>query len=436
MGLKAAYNREIINPPKGIELGGYGFYRNRKNKGVHDDLWVRALLLESDDQTVLVYNADLLEVSEHIVREVRRRASKELGLRENNIIFTVTHTHSAPPTTRFRGLGEVDESYVNLLIDKFSKVIENITEKAVEVKPFFSQVKAEGIAFNRVVKGGPVDPMVRVVQLKKLSGGPFITLFNYSCHPVTIDVRTDAGFYVSADWPGVTMRLIEKRVGGVSTFLQGTCGDIDPVIAWSMKGFDASEEVGTKVAEAVVIATSKSEEVRGSELKVISDMISLPLQQMTHEDLIKIIALHLKRVEAIKSDITMDMSNILALIRFYRESMEELCEKISKGLPKSVDRDVHLIKIGDVAMLFIPGEVFVEIGLEVRNLSKLEKLLIAGYTGAYAGYIPTPEEFDRYGYAAYMVPLMLGWPPYEKDVAKVLVKKCMHLLSQVSSRIH
>lgn len=328
--LEVACNRKVISPPVGVELGGYGFYRNRKNKGVHDDLYVRVMLWRANDETVLVYNADLLEVNQRIVNEVKHKISKRLGLHEDRIILTVTHTHSAPPTTKFRGLGKVSEKYVNFLIDKFLEVTENIEERVVKAETFFSEVALKGVAFNRVTRGGPIDSTVRVIQFKKLSEGTVSTLFNYSCHPVTIDVRTNAGLYVSADWPGVSMRIISSKLGGTSVFLQGTCGDIDPVVAWKMRGFDASEEIGLKVAERVIDAVSKLVKVRERELEVVSKSVSLPLQQITHEDLIKIISVYLKRIEFMKSDITMDMSNILALIRFYRGSTDELCEKISK----------------------------------------------------------------------------------------------------------
>jgi len=429
MRLEAAYNEDVINPSLGIELGGYGFYRNRRNKGVHDDLHVRTLLLETEGKSVLIYNADLLEVSEYVVSEVKRKVSKKLGIHESNIILTVTHTHSAPPTTRFRGLGEVSKEYVDFLIEKFVSSAEGIKEKSTEVRPFFSKSTLKGVSFNRVVKGGPVDSFVRVIQLKDSLNKPFVTMFNYSCHPVTVDVRTEYGFYVSADWPGVSMRVINKETGGFSVFLQGTCGDIDPVIAWKMRGFDACEEVGLKVGKSVFEAIDRLKEIKNYELEVRSKRISLPLQQITHEDLIKIISVHLKRVESLKPDIIMDVSNVLALIRFYRESMEELCERISKGLlPENIKRDIYLIKLGRASVLFVPGEVFVEIGLKIRERLQLDDLLIVGYTGAYAGYIPTPKEFDRYGYAAYMVPLMLGYPPYKKDIARVLIDECVKLL--------
>lgn len=432
MELEVAYSSKVISPPIGVELGGYGFYRNRKNKGIHDDLYVRALLLRAKDEAILVYNADLLEISERIVNEVECKVSKRLGLHEDKIILTVTHTHSAPPTTRLRGLGEVNEDYVNFLIDSFLEVIESLEKNVVRTNVFFSQANLKGVAFNRVTKGEPIDSTVRVIQFKKLTKEVAITLFNYSCHPVTIDVRTDAGLYVSADWPGVSMRFINKRLGGISVFLQGTCGDIDPVVAWKMRGFDASKEIGLRVAKAVINAINRSVKVKEHGLRVVSKSISLPLQQISHEDLIKIISIHLKRLESMKPDITMDMSNILALVRFYRESMNELCEKISKGLPKYIKRKIYLIKIGEVALLFIPGEVFMEVGLKIKELSHIKKLLIVGYTGAYAGYIPTLEEFDRYGYAAYMVPLMLGWPPYNRNIAQILIKECVSLLSHAS----
>ncbi len=430
--LKVACSRNVISPPPDIELGGYGFYRNRKNKGVHDDLYVRSLLITDGNEEVIIINADLLDVSDRVEASVKELVSEKLGIKKENIIITVTHTHYAPPTTFFRGCGEVDENFVEDLITKMANSVVNLEKRVKEAKMRYSEIKVEDVAFNRVTKDEPLDPYARIIQFKDLSGNVIATLFNYSCHPVCIDVRTDAGFYVSADWPGVTMKVIDSKIGGITFFLQGTCGDIDPVVAWKMRGFDAAQEIGEKVAKYLLQALDKSTYISSEPLKIVSKRVKLPLQKFTHEDLVRVIAVYLKRLEKMKMNIKMDLSNVIKLIRFYRECMEDLADKISKGLPSYIETTFYALRIGEIAILFIPGEVFTEIGIRIREKSPFEKLLIVGYTGAYLGYIPTPDEFDRYGYAAYMVPLMIGKPPYERNIANVYVEESIQLLRKLT----
>ncbi|RLE74190.1 MAG: hypothetical protein DRJ56_07955 [Thermoprotei archaeon] len=428
--MRAAYREVTITPPPGVELGGYGFYRGRKNRGAHDDLYVRALLLEGGGERALVVVLDLLDVSERVVREVRGEVAEELGLDERHVVLTATHTHYAPLTTRLRGIGEVDESYVDYVIRRVVEACGGLAGRLTDVEPMYSEAPAKGVAFNRAVRGGPVDEVVRVLQLRAPSG-PLVTLFNFSCHPVCVDVRTEDASYASADWPGVAVRVVRERLGGAAAFLQGTCGDVDPVVAWGMRGFDAAEEVGRKVAAAVVEAAERLEPV-GGELRVASRPVRLSLQRLTYESIVDILAVFLRRLERVKPDVAMDMSNVLALVRFYRESVEELRDLVRRGQPEFVEREVCAVRVGGAAMLFVPGEVFVELGMRVRGASPIERLMIVGYSGPYAGYIPTPDEFDRYGYAAYMVPMMLGWPPYDRNVGDALVEACLDALSAVA----
>ena len=420
--IKASYKITKITPPRGIELGGYGFYRDRKNKGAHDDLFLRALYLKQEDE-VLILNADLLDISKDVYDEVIEKVNSILSIPKTNVVITVTHTHYAPPLTYLRGCGEVSEDYKKFIINKFIEILKDIKKKLHDVSIFYGEGKVENVSFNRVLKNGPIDPMVRVM---KVTNSDFsLLIFNYSCHPVCIDVRTDDGYYVSCDWPGEVYRILKEKYQSETMFLQGTCGNIDPIVAWKMRGYDAAKEVGERVANAVIkILKGKIMKI-DHELKVKSINVRLPYEKISYKELVKIISIFLKRLEMQSSDVRIDMSRLVNNIRFYRESLEYFYENLEK-LPHYIDVVFTAVKIGELVLLFMPGEIFVEIGLKIRQKSPFKKLIIIGY-------IPERYDFDSYGYASYMAPLLLGTLPYSRNISEVYVEKALELLKSLTN---
>jgi hypothetical protein len=60
--------------------------------------------------------------------------------------------------------------------------------------------------------------------------------------------------------------------------------------------------------------------------------------------------------------------------------------------------EVLVIRVGDVALVGLPGEVFCEIGMELRRCSAAPHTLVAGLSGDAIGYLPTQESFAQGGY--------------------------------------
>jgi len=55
-------------------------------------------------------------------------------------------------------------------------------------------------------------------------------------------------------------------------------------------------------------------------------------------------------------------------------------------------------RIGQAALVFLPGEPFVEIALAIHAASPFALTAVAGYAEDYIGYIPTDRAFGNGGY--------------------------------------
>ena len=60
--------------------------------------------------------------------------------------------------------------------------------------------------------------------------------------------------------------------------------------------------------------------------------------------------------------------------------------------------EIQALRLGDLAILVLPGEPFVEAQLEIKQRSPATRTFVAHMANRYVGYIPTPEAIGRGGY--------------------------------------
>ena len=58
-------------------------------------------------------------------------------------------------------------------------------------------------------------------------------------------------------------------------------------------------------------------------------------------------------------------------------------------LPDVLETEMQVIRVGDAALVTLPGEVFVEIGLQIKAESLAPKTFVIGLANGFVGYVPT-----------------------------------------------
>ena len=71
--------------------------------------------------------------------------------------------------------------------------------------------------------------------------------------------------------------------------------------------------------------------------------------------------------------------------------------KLEKG-PENFRFDLMGVKLGDVAMLGIPGEPFTEIGVELKKAEGWAMIMPCAQTNGDEGYFPMKDAFEVNGY--------------------------------------
>lgn len=72
--------------------------------------------------------------------------------------------------------------------------------------------------------------------------------------------------------------------------------------------------------------------------------------------------------------------------------------RTGQPLPEPLAARIAALRLGDAALVFLPGEAFVEIGLGILAESPFRFTAVAAYANDYLGYIPTDRAFLNRGY--------------------------------------
>ena len=103
-----------------------------------------------------------------------------------------------------------------------------------------------------------------------------------------------------------------------------------------------------------------------------------------------------------------------------------------------MEAPIQILRIGDAAVVGWPAEVYVELGLEVRQRSPFPLTFVASLANGGVGYIPTPAAYESQGkanefgkYATSITRALMGNLPFRSDVGRILVEETLRLLNEM-----
>lgn len=401
----AGCSKVKITPPLGTPLGGN--VRDKGSQGVHDDIYAKALVLGDGEKEVALVSCALIAVTKVMVEDIRQIVEKRSAIPRENILVCAFHTHSGPTTGAI--FNEVNQSYLNSLPEKIVSSICQAKENLKKVRIRFASGEEEALPHNRRMKmkngtlrmnwedvsldeidapAGPIDPEVGVIIIEELNGKMMAALINYTCHPA---ILAGDNFLISEDYPGYTMRLVEKEKEALCLFTNGATGNINHINIFDphqRRGFYEAERLGTILGKKVLSIIPLAEDISVEELKIIREKVELPSRKIPHSEIEKA----RKLVEE------KEMKKISLIDGLSEKVYAEQILSLSKISEKNLSSEIQAISLRDIALVSIPGELFVEYGLEIKKKSPFPHTFIIGYANDYVGYIPTLEAFQEGGY--------------------------------------
>jgi neutral ceramidase len=433
--LEAGTSIMDISPGKGIELAGYPHFP-RYNTGIHDPLYACCLYLGNGREKLAIVAMDILFFSRKYVKEVRKEISEKTSIPERNILISSSHTHSGPWAAGRLSMEDiekgmdVDKDYISLLKEKLVKIVLEAflnTFKAEIGSGYTICGKEKGIGGNRRDPEDPSDPKVWVLSLRDSKGKLRVAVVKYALHPTVIHEDSNV---VSADYPGYIRKYLKKIGPGMNLlFMQGTSGDQSTRYFRKGQDFREAQRVGYTIGEAVASVLKDISYKGEAELKVVSKEVDLPLKKLPPED--KALAFakktraeweKLKNKEAPYIEVqnanlrNLGAENTLGYVRIKNKAIK--IALITDELPC----EVQVLSIGDTKIVGLPGEVFVEFGLDIQNKSPYKNTIVIELAnGCLPGYVCTKEAIRQGGYEA-------GTTMLSARAGHILVKTSLELL--------
>jgi len=327
---------------------------------------------------------------------------------------------------------------------------------------------------DEVAAVGPVDPEIGLLRLDRMDGRTLAVVYNFACHP--IQGVPDGGN--TADMTGFASKVLEDAFGNgcVALFVQGCGGDINPARYKDISQPRDAEPLGKLLGLSALQAARPIRCAEPATLRVINETLSLPRCDNAE----RIAALEAEQLRLLKSlkGTSLNLKSFLALtlqqgvsnafpsdvagrylherargrddlerldaenrrnVEQYRRNiyaMEELtrlqtnldllkkhhARNVAAG-SRTIDVEVVGLRLGEFVLVTFPGELTVQIGLNIKQASPHPFTFVAGYTNGYIYYAPTAEQLRNVGGAQEDSDCLLApeWQAlFEAKVADVL----------------
>lgn len=376
-----------ITPEPGQRLWGYS---NRKHPatGMLDPLMARALVLRSGDDTAAIVTLDLGRTpQEPLLDRIRQQTAKACGIK--NLFITASHTHSAPNM-------EASPSHPNPYAEKVSQqIVELVCRAAAKLEPVrigvsrgtadFAHNRRKFLADGRVAMQWrnaereptePVDKEYGVIRLDSADGTPLAVLLHYACHPVVLGPDN---YEYSADFVGAACATVEQAHAAPCLYLQGACGNINPYMdktPLDQGGVKEMQAMGRGLGELVAATARDTKTAVPEQPSIQFETRTIPVR--------------------VRWDID-DPEVRAVLSEMYGARFDEIIAPAIKNNIVACTLTTLLID-GDVALVGMPGEIFVQFQTALKERSPVADAFLVGYTNGYHAYFPTLRDAAAGGY--------------------------------------
>ena len=364
--MAGAAEREIT-PSVRTPLAGYSRRHGTLSTGVHDPVFVRAVVLQDGERSVALVSADLLIIDERLFNAVRHRVEIAPRAVPMTILLAATHTHSGPGAYGRKllekiSMGHYDPRVFDELAARIAEAILSASDTLKPVGVHYAVGPTVGAVHNRMTDDGVVDAELSVVAFEAIDHQPVAIVANFAAHPTTLGSRNMA---VSADYPGVLVqRLHAAHPSAVALFFPGAVGDQGPVKQG--EGFEPAKRLGEALAQDAEALLARSTADADGGLQIRQRVVPLAPAQV--------------RLGG------------WTLPRFLGQSL--------------VDDDATLTvaAVGPVLFMGVPCDLSAELGLELKRHATARGFqpVVVGFADDYVGYCLPSRVYDAKHYEASM----------------------------------
>jgi hypothetical protein len=458
---RAGTGRVTITPPLTVPHAGWGAQTHVLAEGVETDLWATVLVADDGDERAALVDLDLVILTPPEAEAMRREVSRMLDILPEKVRIALTHNHAGPPPSNWdwvdQGREALSSYYAGLpelAANAARTALENLRPARIAVGRGESRVavnRRESAPDGRIATGvnptGVIDPHVFVLRIDAADGKPLAAIVGYTMHPTTMG-PTNRQF--SADWPGHLKRTVEQLTGATCLFVQGATGNVGPGPEGFTDDFRVIRKLGTVIgceATRVYLGlhlppvefrheriwesgaplgkwTAVPVPETAAPVRARARTVNLPLQpQLPVAEAEAALEQQRRRLHDAIARGASPADVEAATFRTKRANMA-VSRARTFGGKREFPVELHLMQLGPAVLAAIPCEPFAEIALAIKSRSPFAHTWFGGYSGAWAGYLPIPEEYPRKGYE-------VDTTPYTPDAAGRAIEDTVAALNQL-----
>ena len=373
-GFKIGASVAVITPQTGSYIAGGD--QNRKFTGVHDDLFVKAVVISNGENMLAIFTVDCIGMLYPQLLQVREEVKKELpAFPVDHIIMSSTHTHSGPDVVGIWGPDLMHSGVDSNFIQTFITIAASTIIKAYQhLQPATAQYAitnhGEGWVEN-ISEPEELDRSVTILRFIDQQNKNIVTLTNFACHPTVMDGSTGE---VSSDYVAGYYESMDKQQGGVNMFLQGAIGGwVQPEHV--PKTFKDAYEKGNGLAAIVTEALKQPTLLKQNKILFKSKIFAMPVENPGFKQL-------------------------------------SAMDVIKRNIRDSVTTEIAYFNIGEASFATHPGETVPAMSFATKDLMKTKgPKFILGLSMDALGYILKPYFFDpsrKIPHSEYLCSMSIG----------------------------
>jgi hypothetical protein len=432
--------------------------RSGKSSFVHDPLHVRAVAFECGEGRAVICLIDAIGIGREMSDIAKSRAAEKSGWNPEDMLICATHTHTAPKG----GEGMPGrEAYEKLKYEKLEEAIVQAIQSMEPARVGFSsedepsevrnrrwflqpgtmppnplgeqeQVKTNANRNHLVKPAGPIDPEICVIDVRTNRHKPLALIANYALHyvggvPKKADENGREVGMASADYFGEFSRIMPYRLGGVNPpanfvalMTNGASGDINNLVFTGSRAprspFEQIRIVASKTADASWRAVRKIENYDTKPLIATRQReVDLPYREPNERE-ISLAKDLLNRTRQEREAINSRTTSVATRVIEYAKPEHPRTEPVL----------IQAFRIGDQAIVSMPFEVLVEIGLEIKKKSPFEHTFLIELANGGYGYLPPPNQHKLGGYETWP-----GTSRFQPQSSEILIKHLLEMLQEL-----
>ena len=415
------YDRQVITPEESIPLGGYSNEPKRFHNRITEDICATAIALtDAQDNTVVLMALDFVTNVDSIVGPAKERICSQLGLREDRVYITVSHTHSGPGFAM-----EEHPGIQKFIAQTQEKMLEAVKNAMADRKPaamevgsletknmnFIKHYKAKDLKTGEISYIGDqfgtvqgkrlvshatvVDPTMHSLRFTR-EGGKDVVVVNFRAHPHFTGGY--AKYDLSSDYIGAFRMALEAMCDCHAAYFQGACGNVNSSTRmFDERVFSTCRSYGTALAafaleglgnHMISTPTGTIRTVRGTmqgELYRAPEALREPAQMIR-----RVWAENFDRDECVRLGEPYGIRGPYhagAILNSYNRP------------PESGKIEINAVAIGDqFAFVTYPGEMFDSISARMEENSPFYTTMMLGYAEHNVSYLPSRVAYKYTSY--------------------------------------